>query len=80
MKDLFIKTSERTTISIRPNDVGFCLHDGVVVAHRAAFEISKHCPNESLEIILRAIDRGWLKPVATVPKNDPTLIVDILKS
>lgn len=80
MKDLFIKTGERNTVSIRPSDAGFRLNDGFVVADRAAFEISADCPKECLEIILRAINRGWLKPVARVPKNDPTLIWDTLKS
>lgn len=79
MRDL-IKTAERTTVTIGPGDPSFRLHDGFISADRAGFIISKDCPREYAEVIVRAIHRGWLEPMATVPKNDPTLIWDTLKS
>jgi len=79
MRDLF-KTIEHTTVSIGPGDPSFRLHDGLISVDRAGFKISKDCPREYAEVICQAINREWVKPVATVPKNDPTLIWDTLKS
>ena len=52
--------------TLRQSDFGFRLCDGIVVASRAGFEIDERCPKEYRAIIGECIDRGWLKPVATV--------------
>lgn len=80
MENTFIKSIPRTTVTLRPGDVGFRLHDGFIMADRAGFDIAYNCPQEYIDIILQAINRGWLKPVATVPNTDPTLMWDVLKS
>ena len=63
--------------TIKDSDPGFIMHDGVVMARRAGFEISQGCPREYKLIIADCIDRGWLKPVATVYDYEQTF--DLLK-
>ena len=52
--------------TLRPGDKDFVLKDGVMVAHRAGFEILPGCPPSYHKIITECISCGWLKPVATV--------------
>lgn len=52
--------------TLRQGDVGFTLTDGMVVAPRAGFEISRSCPAEYKSIFITAINAGWIKPVAHV--------------
>lgn len=57
------KTNLRT---IRSSDPNFVLQDGIVLANRAGFEISQHCPLEYKMILQECLGHGWIKPVATV--------------
>lgn len=52
--------------TIRQSDQDFMLEDGFVRSPRAGFHILPECPREYKLIISECIDRGWLKPVATV--------------
>lgn len=52
--------------TLKPNDFGFKMTDGIVVAQRAGFEIDEQCPNEYKLIIVECMNRGWLKPIATI--------------
>jgi hypothetical protein len=44
--------------------------DDFVMMPRAGFEISKNCPSEYKSILLRAIDYGYIKPVANVKDTE----------
>lgn len=52
--------------TIRQGDQDFMLNDGFVRAPRAGLHILPECPREYKLIIAECINKGWLKPVATV--------------
>lgn len=49
---------------IKQDDPLFTINDGLMIAHRAGFEVSTECPQPYRMVIAECIDRGWLKPVA----------------
>jgi hypothetical protein len=53
------------------------LHDDMVMAPRAGFEISQRCPENYRSLIQECIGHGWLQPVAHV--YDYELTFDRLK-
>jgi len=67
-------------VTLRKGDVGFMLDSDYTLCSRAGLEISAQCPPGIATVIADAMARGWLEPVALVPKTDPTLMWDILKS
>ena len=71
--------AETPWVTLRPDDPSFQLQGPLTVANRAGIEITSRCPREYAQIITQAHDRGWLKAVATVPKDDPTYIWETLK-
>jgi hypothetical protein len=74
-----ITISETPWITLRQGDPSFQLQGSLTVANRASIEITGTCPKEYATIIAQAHDRGWLKAVATVPKDDPTFMWETLK-
>lgn len=74
-----IVKEESPWVTLREGDTGFQLQGPLSVANRAGIEISKSCPDRIQQNLMAAIFNGWIKPVAHVPKNDPTLMWDILK-
>ena len=60
------KVTETKFRTIRAGDPNFVLIDGVMVAHRAGFEVNRRCPVEYQRVIKECINNGWLTPVATV--------------
>jgi hypothetical protein len=59
--------------TIKNNDPRFTLIDGVVTCPRAGFEISSTCPTAYKDVILQAIEYGYLKPVANVYGKELTM-------
>lgn len=59
----FITTKSRIK-TIKQGDSLWTIHDGLMVAPRAGFEISTQCPREYKLVLSECIDRGWIKPVA----------------
>lgn len=68
----FGQTTSDNLVKLRPGDQGFVLQGDVTISHRAGFELDVQCPDSYKQVILRAIDRGWLKPIATVRKHELT--------
>lgn len=66
-------------VSLRPGDPSFQLQGRLVIADRATIEIDRNCPQNIAQQIVLAIDRGWIRAVANVPKTDPTLMWETLK-
>ena len=59
--------SETSSIrTIRKDEEGFMLRDGLYMFPRAGFEINKSCPDSYKQIISTCIVNGWLNPVAYV--------------
>ena len=56
--------------TIRMGDPKFLIHDGLIMAPRAGFEISDKCPKEYKLIIDECLGNGWLKPVATIKDTE----------
>lgn len=65
-----ITTRQTTLRTVKQGDPKWLIVDGLVVAPRAGFEINQKCPREYKMIIAECIDKGWLKPVATVRDNE----------
>lgn len=61
-----MRVRESSFRTLRQGDFGFKIVDGLVVAHRAGFEISQYCPKEYRTIIEECMRNGWLKPIATI--------------
>jgi hypothetical protein len=72
--------AESPWVTLRQGDTSFQLQGPLTMATRASIEITKDCPREYALLITQAHDRGWLKAVATVPKDDPTLIWDTIRN
>lgn len=70
--------AERSNIrTLREDDPMFHIVGNITLTPRAGFEISKGCPTEYFSIIRRAINNGWIKPVAYM--RDDELMWDKIK-
>ena len=68
----FGQTTNDNLVKLRPGDRGFLLHGDVTISQRAGFELSNACPQAYKDVILQAIELGFLKPVATVREHELT--------
>lgn len=59
-------------VTLRPSDTGFVMQDKLILAARAGLEIDQHCPREYQQILTTCINRGWIRPVATVRRHELT--------
>lgn len=66
----FGQSTDNDFVTLRPGDPGFVLHGDVIISQRASFDLDPICPEGYKHVILQAIDRGWLKPIATVRKHE----------
>lgn len=67
-------TTKQTNIrTIRQGDAKFMLKDGIVICPRAGFEINEKCPREYKQMLMTALDLGWIKPVAHVYGKELTM-------
>jgi hypothetical protein len=71
--------AESPWVTLRRGDPSFQLQGPYTLADRAYIEITNDCPRGYLEPLANAINQGWIKSVATVPKDDPTLVWETLK-
>ena len=46
------------------------IDNGIVMAPRAAFEISNDCPRQYKLMIIEATKNGWLQPVAYMKESE----------
>ena len=73
-----IAVEETPWVKVKPGDPSFRLNGTLSTTTRAAIDIADSCPANIAEMIIMATKRGWIRPVAYVPKDDPTLIWDTL--
>nr|NDG05973.1 hypothetical protein [Oxalobacteraceae bacterium] len=62
------KTSE--WIRLTPQDPGFRVQDGIIMVPRAGIELSDQCPKAFKDLLIHALDQGWVQPVARVHQHD----------
>ena len=74
-----ISINQSPWINLRPGDPSFQLQGDIAITDRAAIEISVNCPQNYAEVMAMAIKKQWIRPVAAVPRTDPTLMWDRLK-
>ena len=67
-----ISTNSKKFKTLRPGDPDFVMNNGILMAPRAGFEISKDCPHNYLQILQTCIDRGWVKPIAYMRDSEYT--------
>ena len=63
----------RNIKTIRQGDPKFTLIDNFVTCPRAGFEINEKCPTEYKQMLMTALDLGWIKPVAHVYGKELTM-------
>lgn len=71
--------TESPWVTLRQGDPSFQLQGPYTIATRASIEISLDCPRSIINDIEWAMQKGWIKAVATVPRDDPTYMWDTLK-
>lgn len=60
------KVSTMKTRTLLNDDKDFYIYSEFVKLPRASFQIDAQCPEQYKHIIVKCIDRGWLKPVAII--------------
>jgi hypothetical protein len=63
-------TPDKIIKTIRKDDPDFIIDNGIVMAPRAAFEISNDCPRHYKSMITEAVKNGWLKPIAYMKESE----------
>lgn len=58
--------------SLQPGDPMFTFQSGMTVVPRASIVVDKDCPERYTDILVQAIQRGWVKPVAHIQGKDAT--------
>jgi hypothetical protein len=71
--------SETPWVTLRKGDPSFQLQGSFTLANRAGIVINSTCPKTYADIITQAFDKGYIECVATVPKDDPTLVWETLR-
>lgn len=61
---------KRNVRTIDNKDPLFFIHDQFTVSTRAGIEIDSKCPTNYKQMIVTALDLGWLKPVAHVTEQE----------
>ena len=59
--------------TIKQDHSGFHIVDGFITTPRAGFEISASCPKAYKDVIMQALEYGYLKPVAHVYGKELTM-------
>lgn len=57
-------------VRVDDTDPAFRMFDGPVVVSRAVIEIDESCQPEVVQILVEAMNRGLVRPVAYVHQND----------
>jgi hypothetical protein len=78
--EMTFTTLETPYVTIQPGDPSFNLQGPLTVAPRASIEITSRCPINVASTIQMALNNGWIKCVATIPKDDPTYMWETLKN
>jgi hypothetical protein len=68
-----ITVSKSNIRTVKHGDPKFTLVDGFVTCPRAGFEISASCPKAYKDVIMQALEYGYLKPVAHVYGKELTM-------
>lgn len=69
-----IKTTGHSVKALRHGDADFTFSpDGIQLVSRAGFEINEKCPTEYKQMLMTALDLGWLKPVAYMRDTEYTM-------
>jgi hypothetical protein len=55
---------------IDSGDPLFTINGGLVISRRAGIKIESSCPSNIVNMIARAYDQGWIKPVAYVTDEE----------
>lgn len=62
--------NESNVRTIRQDDPGFFITDGITMSGRAGVEFDPKCPKYEHDTIRRAFSLGYIKLVARVPDNE----------
>lgn len=65
-------TTESDYISVESGDELFTFVSGMVLVPRASIVVDSSCPPSYNDILVQAIQRGWIKPVAHIQGKEAT--------
>ena len=64
----------RSYVSLRPGHEDFSFSpDGITIVPRASIEIDEKCPTEYKQMLMVALDFGWVRPVAYMRETEYTM-------
>ena len=56
--------------TVRQDDPGYTVSDGLLVGNRACLEITRDCPPSVRSVIQEAHNQGWIKMCATFTEEE----------
>lgn len=69
-ESLQITIQESDVVHLKPGDAGFMMVDGSAMVSRASIVIDQTCPTRIAETLRWAIERGWIRPQASVRREE----------
>jgi hypothetical protein len=65
-----ISVANTSVKEVDHGDPLFTINTGLTIAQRAGIKINTNCPAEYSYMIVRAVERGWIEPVAYVTDQE----------
>jgi hypothetical protein len=66
--------ANRSHVTLRPGHEDFSFSpDGITVVPRASIEIDEKCPIEYRQMLMVALDFGWIRPNANMRETEYTM-------
>jgi hypothetical protein len=70
MKMINISINNSGIKELDSNDPLFTINGRMIVSRRAGIKIESSCPGHIINMIAKAYDQGWIKPVAYVTDEE----------
>lgn len=61
--------------TVRRDDPGFYVSDGIMVGNRACMEITADCPEHVRRMVQQAHNQGWIRVSATFTEEEYTWLM-----
>jgi hypothetical protein len=65
-------SQDKDYVSLQPGDVMFMFQSGMTLVPRASLQVDTSCPPQYHDILVQAIQRGWITPVAHIQGKEAT--------
>ena len=68
----YITDNNDNYVTLLPGDELFTFQSGIMLVPRASIMVDSSCPSRYNDMLVQAIQRGWIKPVAHVQGKEAT--------